>query len=1212
MSTTRSTTRGTAHGTARAATTIRPAPTVRDRVTGLLATLGIGAIVAGVPLLLLAVQRALWPTDLSWDTAPVVLASPDGTGLIVLAFVAGWVLWVWLTITVLAQVTTSVRNLRLPRVPGLPQGWAGRLVAAASLLFATVPTAQALAPAVTVAAVAPLEPDATTTRQGLPRDSSAGSERRMDPAARAGSTTGTSPETRPYTVQHNDTLWGLARDHLGDGTRWREIFKLNKKIIGAKPDFLATGAVLRLPVDNGAESASSEKPSATRQAEFAQNDHAVTHVVEPGESLWEIASARLGDPARYPEIVRASSSTVQPGGSRLDDPDHIEPGWTLTIPPTTASATTGATPGPDSAARSTNGRGQPNQRSTDGGMGSDTGDDTSNDTSNKGPASSDATPATEPSATQSAPTQAPASSSPSISPAGPGAVSPWTLPTSPTPEPSATSSDRASADSSPLGSAADQGSAQATTDPRLEATTPDAQEDVEPNADQAPEPSTALAPGLTGAGVVLAALLYLALRRKRALQRRDRRPGRAIRPDQAAPVPLEHTLRVTGAQVLPDVERLDRLLWATLGITETSTAPRPPLVAVELDHTTAVLHLTEPVDLPEPWESSTAGPALRWSAPLAAADQFPEERLDAFRPYPFLAAIGQDGDGRTWLLDLERTRGLVVTGQDPTAVEDFGRALTAELAINPWSENLTPHLIGFHHAPTGLGLFTHIEPHDPSANTEDQARPGSTDWLADITQTVQDTFDVEGDDREWYFAVITTAGGHQYPGVEDLASAVRRHPGRPGAVVVALGGQPEPGDVVADLHDGRVRAVVDGLELDLVAVGLSEAELDAAAALVDLGGDDALEDVPVPVPVDEEGRPAPTDAIGAPRADTTQPRPEDPEQPAGPASVLPASSAYYETTGVTTGEELDRIAPVTPPEAADNLLAHDPDLDTDVAEWFAPHLDRPRLQLLGPVSLRSGQMPEDAIRHKARLIEYATYLWLHPNGVTGEAMAQDMNVPVDRVRKDILDLRKWLGISSRTGELHIPTARKGQAFEQTGSKGYQVHDILVDTDLFLRLRARAHARGADGISDLLTALRLVHGHPFDLLRRDGWAWLTGGERPDLMIEHAIVDAAHLVFLRSMADGDHDQARAACATGIKAVPEDETIRLDLVQVDWAEGHLGRAERRLNEDVFDRTDHGLSGLDLAGRTREVLASKRNQWDSRRHPGSSGGGRREDSTA
>ncbi|WP_157574591.1 LysM peptidoglycan-binding domain-containing protein [Jiangella muralis] len=59
-----------------------------------------------------------------------------------------------------------------------------------------------------------------------------------------------------------------------------------------------------------------------------------THVVVDGDTLWDIAGARLGDPERYPEIVAASSATVQPDGRRLVDADLIVPGWRLTLPAT--------------------------------------------------------------------------------------------------------------------------------------------------------------------------------------------------------------------------------------------------------------------------------------------------------------------------------------------------------------------------------------------------------------------------------------------------------------------------------------------------------------------------------------------------------------------------------------------------------------------------------------------------------------------------------------------------------------------------------------------------------------------------------------------------------------------------------------------------------------------------------------------------------------
>lgn len=1130
-----------AMNTVRTAATIRDTPTTRQRAAGLMAVLGIGAVVVGVPLLLLAAQRALWPPDLSFATVASVLTSPDGTGLIVAAVLAGWLLWAWLTGAVLIQIAALVSNIRLPRLPGLPHDLAGRMVAAAALLFFSVPTAQALTPNETVAAVAPLDPQ--QAHRPVPVESVGRASTSASASASASAHQDTSPMARTYTVKRNDTLWALARDHLGDGTRWKEIFDLNPKVLGPEPDFLPTGVVLRLPAQTGSDPTEATEPTAST----VQSDP-VTHVVQPGDTLSQVASDYLNDPNRYPEIVRASAATTQPGSQHLVDANLIQPGWTLTIPAVTNAEPASHQEPPARSERDTNRADEPRHQSTE----------------------HSATPSTPPT-TEPSPTPSVSSTSPTPT-SRPGATTPWTSPTLPRPA------------STPLnGSATD-------LEPDVDAPSQSSDDTDETG------PSSYLAPGLTGAGAILAAGLYLALQRKRALQLRYRRPGRAIRPDPAVTVPVEQTLRVSGPDTLSDVERLDRLLLALAGVTEGSTLPRPGLVAVELSGTHAVLHLAEPAELPLPW----AGSGARWSAPLNSAVTLGEE-LPGFKPYPLLVTIGQDDAGHTWLLDLERARHLAVTG-DPTQVADFGRALTAELAVNPWSEHLTPYAIGFDHLPTSLGIDSAITTHDDKdAAPPDPAVAGTAldgdAGIEEIAAGVRAGYTANGDDREWFHAVIAMGHSTTLSSLEDLITALQESPARPGAAVVTLGKQPGVSDVVAEVSAGRIRLTALGLDLDLAAVGLSEAELDAAAAIVQISAANALDDVPIPVPVDDDGRDVLTDAAGTPRADVGQGRPADPEQPAGTASLLPAASTYYQATGITTSDELDRIAPVTPRQTAESIIASDPELDTDVTEWFADTPTRPRLMLLGPVSLRTGQPPGEAIRHKARLIEYAAYLGLHPNGIPREALADALQIPQDRIRKDLADLRKWLGTNPSTGEPYVPTTRQSDVFLQTGSQGYQVHDLLIDTDLFLRLRRRAHARGSAGITDLHTALKLVRGRPFDLLRRDGWAWLTEGDRHDLIIGHAVVDVAHTVFLQAMADGDHDLARSAATTAQKSVPQDETIRLDLVQLEQTLGNVEIAEQKLREDIFDRNDHGLVGIDLPERTREALENKQDSWERRR---------------
>ncbi len=57
-----------------------------------------------------------------------------------------------------------------------------------------------------------------------------------------------------------------------------------------------------------------------------------TYVVQPGDTLWSIAAARLGSPLRWRDILALNQGRLEPGGGRLVDPHWIEPGWRLVLP----------------------------------------------------------------------------------------------------------------------------------------------------------------------------------------------------------------------------------------------------------------------------------------------------------------------------------------------------------------------------------------------------------------------------------------------------------------------------------------------------------------------------------------------------------------------------------------------------------------------------------------------------------------------------------------------------------------------------------------------------------------------------------------------------------------------------------------------------------------------------------------------------------------
>ena len=58
--------------------------------------------------------------------------------------------------------------------------------------------------------------------------------------------TATAPKTATYTVKSGDCLWNIAKKYLGDGSRYNEIYNLNKDKI-KNPNLIYPNQVLTLP-----------------------------------------------------------------------------------------------------------------------------------------------------------------------------------------------------------------------------------------------------------------------------------------------------------------------------------------------------------------------------------------------------------------------------------------------------------------------------------------------------------------------------------------------------------------------------------------------------------------------------------------------------------------------------------------------------------------------------------------------------------------------------------------------------------------------------------------------------------------------------------------------------------------------------------------------------------------------------------------------------
>jgi nucleoid-associated protein YgaU len=60
---------------------------------------------------------------------------------------------------------------------------------------------------------------------------------------------GTSARTGTYTVRAGDSFYSIARDVLGEASRWRELLELNNALVNGEPTNLRVGQVVQLPAE---------------------------------------------------------------------------------------------------------------------------------------------------------------------------------------------------------------------------------------------------------------------------------------------------------------------------------------------------------------------------------------------------------------------------------------------------------------------------------------------------------------------------------------------------------------------------------------------------------------------------------------------------------------------------------------------------------------------------------------------------------------------------------------------------------------------------------------------------------------------------------------------------------------------------------------------------------------------------------------------------
>ena len=1054
--------------------------------------------------------------------------------LIDLLAVIVWLAWAQFTVSVLVEFGAAVRHvqssIRIPLVPRSSQHLAHTLVGAALLLG----TAAA-------ALTSPVHALATTSAQPVATVATVHSEataHRTAGTPQAGALSGhrTRTATPAHTVSYiipgdgsgADTYWDIAEARLGGGEHWQQIWDLNRG--RTQPD----GEVMNNP--------GLLKPGwtvllpATATSPAADETHVEDVTVHGGDTLSGIAQAQgVSDWHRVWEV---SKDKAEPSGQRLTDPDLIRPGWTVEIPvsrPTTQNST----------------RDTPTQP----------------------------TPTT-PTPQRHAPKTPPAEPAPGEQAATSGE------PTTPPPR-------HEGNDSSTAG---------------------------RPMRSSSAAPMVAFA---GGGGVLLAGLSLAALIRYRRRQFRWRHPGRTIGSTPPKLQGVERALLSTGTPGMADVTWLNEALRSLVHSLAAADAGRlPDVVAARMTaHMLELVLTSAQSEAPPPWTVDETG--TRWSIQRSDNPGYdPAQQAYHFAPFPTLVSVGYTTTGEHWLLDLERVAAMSLSG-DPKRCLNLARFLAAELAHNAWSEMLQVTLVGFGKEMADINpeRLTYTEDFSKAIAALNGDLASTRDALHHTQIDVLDgrLRNIAGDAWAPHVLLIGPSGADDAEGLEQLLEAMRAQPSR-AAVALVLADVPAHADgtrwqLTIDEH-GTLR--IPALDLHVIAQQIPAEEAAQLSQMLALAG--STEDRPVPDAAGDKPGDEYSDAAGSLRhsltrspaklSETAPPMPAVTDSPgrgiadipalhpaddgAGSTlretnSVLPQSPQTYLDQAATTKADLDLLAPDVDEATRMQVETIDPQLDRDLAAWNDPACTQPKVRLLGPVTVTAqGSLPQ----RNPRLLwntEIVAYLATRPSAVSVETYGTDMwpddpNIASKtKARQSISVVRQWLGMNDRTGQEHLP---KGLVAGMPSP--YRLEDVLVDAELFRRLRLRGSVRGADGITDLRAALDLVVGVPFSHRRPEGYGWLA--ENPlDHVYAGMIVDVAHIVAIHHLAAGEPELAVSAAQVALKAGSSEDVPLLDLVAACDAQDNRAEAAAYIKR-ILSNHDAEVEE-DLPPRTAEIL--HRRQW-------------------
>ncbi len=124
-----------------------------------------------------------------------------------------------------------------------------------------------------------------------------------------------------YTVQPGDNLWDIAKDKLGDGTRWDELFDANKAVIGDNPRMIFPGEHLQMPGGGQAVISQAQAPVATPASMQSMPQ------VDPNAMAPQAMAPQTAVPQQVSQMPAQESYLSGPGaaGAATLDPTQIPP-----------------------------------------------------------------------------------------------------------------------------------------------------------------------------------------------------------------------------------------------------------------------------------------------------------------------------------------------------------------------------------------------------------------------------------------------------------------------------------------------------------------------------------------------------------------------------------------------------------------------------------------------------------------------------------------------------------------------------------------------------------------------------------------------------------------------------------------------------------------------------------------------------------------------